>query len=345
MSYSENDVLAKVGDLLVEINEEYATVQEQEGQLAVVQLGMLAAKAKYLAAHFELLAQLSVKQPEVTSDSAEAQATEEIIFTPATAKADEKEDSQQTVAEIAPDQEEPKAENAPETQPEPEPVEEEPVEEEIEEPQPEEEEPEVEEPEVAEEKEEEPAKEEERAPVAPEPEAPKVQSTERQPESEPSISAWRNVAEEKTAEEPAKEEAAVVNSVVEESRTIELNQPQKSEEAPAASSRPLTLNEMIQQQRRAGLTNANQFKTPATKTEQIVDLKTAVSLNDKLLFIKDLFNGYSLAYTEAIELLNRFDNMAEADAFLQANYSLKNNWASKPQTVEKLYHILQKKFA
>lgn len=344
MSYSENDVLAKVGDLLVEINEEYATVQEQEGQLAVVQLGMLAAKAKYLAAHFELLTQLSVKQPEVTSDNAKVQAAGEIIFTPATAKVDEKEDSQQTVAEIAPDQEEPKAENAQETQSEPEsepePVEEEQADEEIEEPQPEEEEPEVEE-----EKEEEPAKEEERASAEPEPEAPKAQSTERQSESEASVSAWRNVAEEKTSEEPAKEEVAVVNSVVEESRTIELNQSQKSEEAPTASSRPLTLNEMIQQQRRAGLTNANQFKTPATKTEQIVDLKTAVSLNDKLLFIKDLFNGYSLAYTEAIELLNRFDNMAEADAFLQANYSLKNNWASKPQTVEKLYHILQKKFA
>jgi hypothetical protein len=76
----------------------------------------------------------------------------------------------------------------------------------------------------------------------------------------------------------------------------------------------------------------------------VLDIKTAINLNDKLLFIKDLFNGYSLAYSEAVELLNRFDNFAEADAFLQSNYALKNGWSEKPQTVEKLYAILRKRF-
>ena len=110
-----------------------------------------------------------------------------------------------------------------------------------------------------------------------------------------------------------------------------------------SSRRPLTINELIQQQKQAGVNVTQQFQTSTSK-EKAVDLKTAVSLNDKLLYIKDLFNGYSLAYSEAIELLNRFDTFAEADAFLQANYALKHGWAEKTQTVEKFYALLRRKF-
>lgn len=105
----------------------------------------------------------------------------------------------------------------------------------------------------------------------------------------------------------------------------------------------LTINELIQQQKQAGVNLTQQFQTSPSQ-DKVVDLRTAINLNDKLMFIRDLFNGYSLAYSEALELLNRFDNYGEADAFLQTNYALKNGWSSKPQTVEKFYSLLRKKF-
>ncbi len=77
----------------------------------------------------------------------------------------------------------------------------------------------------------------------------------------------------------------------------------------------------------------------------ITDLKSAITLNDKLLFVKDLFNGYSLAYSEAIEILNRFNGLDEADTFLKKNYATKNNWDNKPQTVEKFYELLKRRYA
>lgn len=77
----------------------------------------------------------------------------------------------------------------------------------------------------------------------------------------------------------------------------------------------------------------------------ITDLKSAIILNDKLLFVKDLFNGYSLAYSEAIEILNRFNGLDEADTFLKKNYATKNNWDNKPQTVEKFYELLKRRYA
>ncbi len=88
----------------------------------------------------------------------------------------------------------------------------------------------------------------------------------------------------------------------------------------------------------------------AGRTEQaaglpISDIKEAVTLNDKLLFVKDLFNGYSLAYTEAVEILNRFTTFEEATRFLKTNYVTKNNWEAKPATSEKFYALLKRRYA
>lgn len=166
------------------------------------------------------------------------------------------------------------------------------------------------------------------------------------------------VAEPEPASSSVKESASeVVSVVVEEEKVIVVEEVPKVEptleevaadieqhveqEAPA---RPLSINELIHQQKLAGKNLTQQFKTSTSGPERVPDIKTAINLNDKLMFIKDLFNGYSLAYSEAIELLNRFDNLAEADAFLQTNYALKNGWADKPQTVEKLYAILRRRF-
>jgi hypothetical protein len=80
-------------------------------------------------------------------------------------------------------------------------------------------------------------------------------------------------------------------------------------------------------------------------TQKINDLKSAITLNDKLMFVKDLFNGYSLAYSEAIEILNRFNNFDEAERFLKSNYYTKNNWENKPGTVDKFYDLLRRRFA
>jgi len=76
----------------------------------------------------------------------------------------------------------------------------------------------------------------------------------------------------------------------------------------------------------------------------ITDLKSAINLNDKLLYIKDLFNGYSLAYSEAIEIVNRFNTYEEAERFLKTNYVAKNNWESKAATAEKFCALLRRRY-
>jgi hypothetical protein len=75
------------------------------------------------------------------------------------------------------------------------------------------------------------------------------------------------------------------------------------------------------------------------------DLKSMIKLNDKLMFVRDLFGGYNLAYSEAIELVNRFDSFLAAENFLKQNYAVKNKWAEKQATVDQLYEILNRRFS
>lgn len=76
----------------------------------------------------------------------------------------------------------------------------------------------------------------------------------------------------------------------------------------------------------------------------ISDLKQAINLNDKLLYIKDLFNGYNLAFAEAIEIANKLPNFEAADNFFQKNYAVKNNWTEKQNTVDQFYELLNQRF-
>lgn len=103
---------------------------------------------------------------------------------------------------------------------------------------------------------------------------------------------------------------------------------------------PLTINQKI----------SAQLNKTAKLSEQlhphgITDLKQAINLNDKLLYIKDLFNGYNLAYSEAIDILNRFQTFEEAEEFLKNNYAVKNQWESKQGTVDKFYALLRRRFS
>ena len=150
-------------------------------------------------------------------------------------------------------------------------------------------------------------------------------------------------------EEPAKLHHPI-NEIIEapkaESPKVELVQPvpgpvKTQIKVPEEKEEPLTINQRIMAQMNA---NSNR-NTEHVSAQPITDLKQAITLNDKLLYIKDLFNGYNLAYSEAIDILNRFNSFDEADKFLQSSYAAKNNWESKQSTVDKFYDLLKRRYS
>jgi len=149
-------------------------------------------------------------------------------------------------------------------------------------------------------------------------------------EEEPEV--VEEVVLEKSVLEPIIEEikapapVTVPTKVVIETTRVEVETEQK-----------LTLNDIL-----AG--NNTGSRVNETSGAAVTDLKAAINLNDKLLYIKDLFNGYNLAYAEAIDIANKMPNFDAADNFFQKNYAVKNNWADKQATVDKFYLLLNRRF-
>ncbi|MGJ1228801.1 hypothetical protein ACR78H_24955 [Sphingobacterium siyangense] len=336
---TKEEIFNKIGDLLQDLNGQYLTLSEQGSLSEINELVTLEAKAQAVAAYITLLKTKAVLQ-EGQSQHALSNAaldSKKIAFNdyftpPSTIRTS----AQQVVAE----------------QPQKEVQEAQPVEdfsrgneesilvneETI-----------VAEKEVPFVSESEPVKSEEPSPEIVEPVASPVAAI-------PPVFAAAPVEElayqaEKDVIEQVEEPTVFVTEVIEEPKEVVIEQPQEVliqeeintviEEAPA---RPLTLNEIISQQKQAGVQNRVYQVNQSGNSDKLTDIKAGISLNDKLLFIKDLFNGYSLAYSEAVELLNRFTSYAEADAFLQTNYAIKNKWADKPHTVEKLYNVLRRRY-
>jgi len=139
------------------------------------------------------------------------------------------------------------------------------------------------------------------------------------------------------SKKPLTEDQTVVNEIVIPERTISVDTPAADKITKGTEHVP-TVNDVISAQMNQSTLAGNYSR------QSVSDIKAIINLNDKLLFVKDLFNGYNLAYSEAIELLNRFDNFEAADNFLKNNYSIKNNWAEKQSTVDKFYEILNRRF-
>jgi len=148
----------------------------------------------------------------------------------------------------------------------------------------------------------------------------------------------------KVAEKVKPETSQTADSILKQAEPVK-EQSFENSQPPELINRPkegdvITINEKISSQ----LAERQAARSELLAEPPISDIKQGITLNDKLLYVKDLFNGYNLAYSEAIEILNRFSNFDEASRFLKTNYVTKNNWESKPQTTEKFYALLKRRY-
>lgn len=77
---------------------------------------------------------------------------------------------------------------------------------------------------------------------------------------------------------------------------------------------------------------------------QINDIKSAIGINDKFLFINELFEGDLKNYNQAIDQLNLANNKDEALSSF-TSFKEKFKWIEKDEAVIKLKTILNRKFS
>ena len=79
------------------------------------------------------------------------------------------------------------------------------------------------------------------------------------------------------------------------------------------------------------------------KHNRISNLKTAIDINHKFLFIRELFDGDSDEYNQVIEKLNNAPDMQEARQIL-SEYHKKHQWQDKQDTLKHFMEIINRRY-
>lgn len=83
-----------------------------------------------------------------------------------------------------------------------------------------------------------------------------------------------------------------------------------------------------------------------TLTEAPVrDLRKAIGVNDRYLFINELFRGDEVAYERSIKTINSFSIFAEAEYWIQRELKVKNGWDGSNEMVAQFYQLVKRRFS
>jgi hypothetical protein len=74
-----------------------------------------------------------------------------------------------------------------------------------------------------------------------------------------------------------------------------------------------------------------------------VDLRTSIGINDKFLFINELFDGNMRIYDDIVQKLNSAVTSAQVDLLL-LDLKIAYNWDSESPTVKKFVELVRRKF-
>jgi hypothetical protein len=77
----------------------------------------------------------------------------------------------------------------------------------------------------------------------------------------------------------------------------------------------------------------------------IRDLRKAIGVNDRFLFINELFRGDEAAYERSIKTINGFSIFAEAEYWIQRELKVKNGWDPGNEMVAQFYQLVKRRFS
>lgn len=76
----------------------------------------------------------------------------------------------------------------------------------------------------------------------------------------------------------------------------------------------------------------------------VKDLKKAIGLNDRFLFIKELFRNDETMYERSIKTINAFGIYAEAEFWIKRELKLKLGWDDKSPCVKQFDQLVKRRF-
>ena len=89
---------------------------------------------------------------------------------------------------------------------------------------------------------------------------------------------------------------------------------------------------------------------PVTNTETVVSKNTktlseSIALNDKFIFVRELFGNQFNEYDNALRILEKATSYDEAESYCNENFWNKFSWNDRTSATDRFKELLQKRFA
>jgi hypothetical protein len=105
----------------------------------------------------------------------------------------------------------------------------------------------------------------------------------------------------------------------------------------ALASEVESLNEKLKEERSEVVT--------ALQEAPIRDLKKAIGINDRFLFVNDLFRGDENMYERSLKTINGFTIYPEAEYWIQRELKVKLSWPDNSDTVKLFDQLIKRRFS
>lgn len=104
----------------------------------------------------------------------------------------------------------------------------------------------------------------------------------------------------------------------------------------AISNQPASLNDKLKQ--------AKIELSDTLQEVPVKDLKKAIGINDRFLFIKELFRGDEVMYERSIKTINSFSIFPEAEYWIKRELKLKLGWNDSNPEVKQFDQLIKRRF-
>ena len=81
------------------------------------------------------------------------------------------------------------------------------------------------------------------------------------------------------------------------------------------------------------------------KETPVKDLRKAIGINDRFLFINELFRGDESVYERSIKTINNFNIFAEAEYWINRELKVKLGWSAESPAVQHFDQLVRRRFS
>lgn len=132
------------------------------------------------------------------------------------------------------------------------------------------------------------------------------------------------------------QEELVMEIVVNEPERVEIVEEKVAEPVVEKVIEPAIVEEKTAPKQQTVLERANHNK--------VVDLKSSITINQRFMFVNELFKGEGKVFTESLEKVETCNNYKEAIDMLLENYANRYDWDTDKEEVAEFFELVSRKF-